>query len=382
MSGADILAYLNGEYLPLEKAQVSVLDRGFLFGDAVYEVIPFYNGHGVGLEEHLIRLEQSLAAIDIISPLSYNDWLQIINRLLASHPPGDYKIYLQITRGTAPTREFTYPDAELVKPTVFAFATPFVRGNSVQGIKAITFEDIRWRDVYIKSVNLLPGCLATESAKKQGAQEAILYRDNKVTEGASSNIFMVKDDCVFTMPANGHILNGVTRQLILPLLRKLEIPHQERQFSLAELRNADEIWVTSSTREIAPVIILDGAPVANGKPGPIYQRVYQHYIPFFEDAPAITALVKNSVEPAETLLKFPCDFPIKIMGRIGSELIDEVCKILASHAPDFDPTLLKSRLSKDSNYQALTATVKAHSKEQLDAIYHALTANKLVLMAL
>jgi D-alanine transaminase len=375
------VVYLNGEYLPLEKAQVSVLDRGFLFGDGVYEVIPFYQTRGVGLEEHMERLEQSLAAVQIHVNLTYGQWLAIFDRLISEDPQADYKIYLQVTRGSAPTREFAHPDAS-VTPTIMAYAMPFNRGGSVNGINTITHEDLRWSNCYIKSLNLLPSCLATEKAKQHDAQEAILYRDHLVTEGASSNVFIVKNNKVFTTPATPHILNGVTRRLVLKVLQELNIAHSEQDFSLTDLQTADEVWITSSTREIAPVIAIDGQAVNDGKPGHVWKKVYAAYQQLFSSSTDIKACIKNLWGEPESVLKFPCDFPIKIMGKNTPELKQSVIDIIKNEVPDFDPETLTIRLSNEGKYLSITVRIWAQSKEQLDSIYRALTANPLVLMAL
>jgi D-alanine transaminase len=268
-------AYLNGEYCSLETARISPLDRGFLFGDGVYEVIGFYQGKGVGVAGHLQRLRNSLAAIEIPAPLSDDEWLQIFEKLLPD-TEHDYKIYLQITRGAAAQRDFVYP--QNTKPTVFAYSSKFTRGRLNKGCKAITLEDIRWRDCYIKSINLLPSVMSTEIAKRHDCEEAILFRNDEVTEGASSNVFVVKDGTVLTTPATPRILNGITRQIVLDILVENNIPHAEVNIPLATLQSADEIWITSSTREIAPVLELDGNAVGNGELGKLWQLVSDAYL--------------------------------------------------------------------------------------------------------
>lgn len=269
------LAYLNGEFLPIEKAQVSVMDRGFLFADSIYEVIPFYNGKGLGLDAHLQRLANSLAAVEITAPLTADEWKAVFTRLLAEHT-GNTKLYLQVTRGASAVRDFVYPDAN-TSPTVFAFATEFTPGRLNAGCKAITIEDIRWRDCFIKSTNLLPSCMATELAKRHDCEEALLHKHGNLTEGASCNVFVVQNGTVLTTPASPNILNGITRQIVLRILAELNIPHAESNVPLENLTTADEIWVTSSTREVAPVIELNSAPIGTGKPGPIWQQVAKAY---------------------------------------------------------------------------------------------------------
>lgn len=270
------LVYLNGEFLPLSEAHVSPLDRGFLFGDGIYEVIPFYNGRGMGLDEHLVRLQHSLDAVEIKNPLNHAEWKAIFTRLLSEQNAPAVAIYLQITRGVADKRTHFFPDPA-VPPTVFAYATVFNADEYNNGLAAITLEDIRWRDCYIKSLNLLPNCMAREVAQRHGAQEALLYRDNLVTEGSSSNVFIVKNNCVVTPPISVNMLSGITRTLILRILTEQKIPYVETALSLDTLRDADEIWISSSIREVAPVVTLDDEMVGDGKPGLITQQVMQQY---------------------------------------------------------------------------------------------------------
>ena len=271
------LVYLNGKFLPLSEAHISPLDRGFLFGDGIYEVIPFYNGKATGLDEHLERLQRSLDAIEIKKTLTNAEWKAIFTRLLAEHKTAPtVAVYLQITRGATDKRTHFFPDPA-VAPTVFAYVTPFNADEYNNGLAAITIEDIRWRDCYIKSLNLLPNCMAREVAQRHGAQEALLYRDDLVTEGSSSNVFIVKNGCVITPPLSVHMLPGVTRSLVLGILQEQKIPYVETALSLATLCEADEIWISSSIREVAPVIKLDDKIIGNGKPGTITQRVMQQY---------------------------------------------------------------------------------------------------------
>ena len=270
------LAYLNGKFMPLAEARVPALDRGFLFGDGVYEMIPFYNGIGLGETEHLQRLQKSLDAIEILSPLTTTEWHSIFVHLLDQQAEKNNIIYLQITRGAAAERLHTYP-TPAINPTIFAFSKPFTPGKYSAGIRAITHEDTRWDDCYIKSLNLLANCMLSEQAVRQEANEAILWRNNIVTEGSSSNVFVVKDGQVFTTPISARILNGITRQLTLEILQQQAIPYREIDIPLEKLRDADEIWVTSSSREIAPVIKLDQHPIGQGVPGLIWQQVYPRY---------------------------------------------------------------------------------------------------------
>jgi D-alanine transaminase len=275
MAQEDSLVYLNGDYVPLSKAKVSVMDRGFLFGDGVYEVIPVYGGRPFRLEEHLRRLERSLAGIRMVSPLSDGEWAEVFGRLIRG--TDDQYIYLQVTRGAASKRDHAIP-AEIA-PTVFAMGSP-IAPIPVEGIRAVTVEDIRWHWCHIKAITLLSNVLLRQEAVDLGAAEAILVRDGRVTEGAASNIFIVRKGVLVTPPKSHEILPGITRDLVLELALEHGFACEERSFSLEELRAADEIWMTSSTREILPVIELDGRPVGNGQPGPVWKRmqpVYQAY---------------------------------------------------------------------------------------------------------
>lgn len=275
MTVSDPLVYLNGEYLPLGEAKVPVLDRGFLFGDGVYEVIPVYGGKAFRLDEHLRRLEQSLAGIGMSNPLSDAAWGAIFDRLIAGAE--DQQIYLQITRGVASKRDHAIPAG--IAPTVFVMCAP-IAPIPLAGIKAITVTDIRWDRCNIKAITLLANVLLRQEAVEKGSSEAILVRDGCVLEGAASNILIVKDGVIITPPKGDTILPGITRDLVLELAREQGIPTEERHISLGELRGADEIWMTSSTREILAVIELDGGPVSGGVPGPLWktlQTAYQDY---------------------------------------------------------------------------------------------------------
>lgn len=267
--------YLNGAFMPVEEAQVSVLDRGFLFGDGVYEVIPVYAGKPMRLEQHLQRLQQSLDAIKLEVT---EDWATLIDDLVELNGGGDLSVYLQLTRGAGPRRDHALP--ETVFPTVFAMATPFTPVQdlaAVKGIKAVTIEDNRWLQCFIKSICLQPNVLLKEQASEKGAQDAILVRDGQVTEAAAANVFVIKDKVVYTAPKNHLILGGITRDLVLELVREAGIDAREESPSRALLESADEIWISSSTREIVPVLELDGKPVGDGSNGPIWYTVMQHY---------------------------------------------------------------------------------------------------------
>lgn len=265
------IAYLNGNFLPLEDAHISVLDRGFIFGDGVYEVIPVYAGKLFRLQEHLQRLERSLAAIELSNPLSQAQWQDLLETLIEKNGNGDQSIYLQVTRGVAP-RNHNFP--AVIKHTVFMMSQPFKDPEPLLGVKAITRADNRWQRCDIKAISLLSNVLLRQQAVEVGAVESILIRDGYITEGAASNVFIVKQGVVITPPEGAFILTGVTRDLILEVLQHAQIPCQVENISETQLRQADEIWVTSSTREIVPIITLDDQPVGDGKRGAMWQTTW------------------------------------------------------------------------------------------------------------
>ncbi|GAB6044380.1 D-amino acid aminotransferase [Endothiovibrio diazotrophicus] len=275
------LCYLNGEQLPLDQAKVSVLDRGFLLGDGVYEVIPAYGGHLFRLTEHLTRLQSSLDGVRIPNPLSDEQWAAALEAVLGANGGGDQSVYLQVSRGPAAKRDHAFPQE--VHPTVFIMSAPLSVPPAEQrerGIEVVTLEDNRWLRCNLKTIALLPNVLLRQEALDQEAQEAILVRDGFATEGAATNFLLVKGGVIVTPPKDHQLLPGVTRDLVLELARAAGLPCEERAVAEAELKTADELWITSSTKEILPVTRLDGQPVGDGAPGPLYQQmieVYQTY---------------------------------------------------------------------------------------------------------
>ncbi len=273
------IVYLNGSYLPQDQATISVMDRGFLFGDSVYEVVPVFNNRLVGVDEHLARLERSLTAIYMTMPLDKNSFKKIFQTLLEKNNlHGDAKIYLQITRGASEERNHHIPRD--CQPTVFVCATAAHVPSYTElakGFKAITLEDSRRRDCFIKSTCLLPNVLAQYQAEQNGALEAIFIRNGYVSEATSSNVVMVKDEIIITPPQKPEILPGITRSTILKLAHTNNIAHQEREIEKEELETADEIWVTGSTKEICPIIILNERPVGTGETGPVWHELVGLY---------------------------------------------------------------------------------------------------------
>lgn len=269
--------YLNGEFLPPERATVSAFDRGFIFGDGIYEVIPVFGGRLFRLPHHMARLERSLAEVRLPNPLSVGEWEKIVARLIADHGAVDQSVYLQITRGPAP-RDHAFP-ANVV-PTVFAYAQPLKYPPAdvmAQGVAAVTASDIRWLRCDIKAIALLANAMLRSDALARSAVEAVLLRDGLMMEGAASNIFVVKDGVVITPPNGPFILPGITRDLVLELARANGIPAREEPVPETLLYSADEIWLTSSLREVTAITRLNDRPVGTGTPGPMHARMLALY---------------------------------------------------------------------------------------------------------
>ncbi len=266
--------YLNGSFLPLDEATIPVLDRGFLFGDGVYEVIPVYGRAPFRLQQHLQRLENSLNEIRISNPHSGSEWAQLLTELIERNPEEDQSLYLQVTRGVAP-RDHLFPDH--TPPTLFMMSNPLL-GSPVEvlesGVAAITEEDSRWSRCNIKSISLLANVLHRQHAVDHGAKESILIRDGLVTEGAASNIFITNGSVVATPPKGPHLLPGVTRDLILELAQQRGLDTREEEITEERLQGAAEIWITSSTKEVVPVTTLNRKPVGDGTPGPITLQLH------------------------------------------------------------------------------------------------------------
>lgn len=274
--------YLNGRFLPLADAGVSPLDRGFLYGDGVYEVIPVYSRRSFRLDEHLHRLQATLDGIRLANPLPDGDWKALIGRLIEAAPWDDQSIYLQVTRGADDKRDHAFPPAA-VPPTVFAFAAPLVTTPAAvraTGVAAITLPDLRWGRCDLKVISLLANVLARQQAVDQGCAEALLIRDGWLKEGAASNIFVVKDGVLLAPPKTQLMLPGITYDVILELAASHGQPLEVREISETELRAADEVWMTSSTKEVLAITTLDGQPVGRGVPGPLGERMWQWYQDF------------------------------------------------------------------------------------------------------
>ena len=271
------LCYLNGEWLPLADARISPLDRGFIFGDGVYEVVPIYHRKPFRFAQHLARLERSLKEIGIGNPFDKAGWAALVERIVGACPADDQYVYIQVTRGVA-KRDFAFPVD--IKPTVFAMTTPFQRPSPQlreAGLHAVTREDERWARCDIKSVSLLGAVLARQFAVERDAQEVVQFRDGWLTEGSASNIWVVKDGAVSGPPRDRRILEGIRYGFIGELCAANSIVFTERRIARAEVENADELVLTAATREVLPITRLDGKAVGNGAPGPIYRRLRAAY---------------------------------------------------------------------------------------------------------
>ncbi|WP_251358324.1 aminotransferase class IV [Kangiella sp. TOML190] len=278
------IVYLNDEYLDSKQAQISVMDRGFLFADGVYEVIPAYNGQYFRFEQHISRLNQSLAAIHLPLSISLANWQQIALRLLEANELVNATLYLQVTRGVDPVRQHLLTQSP--KPTILAMVTPLpeiqLQANikdlaAVVAVTAITRTDIRWHRCDIKSTSLLANCLLLQEALENGKDDTILVRNGYAVEATASNLFMVKGQQIITPPLDAEILAGVTREFVLWLAKELGFSTQERLISESELATADEIWLTSTNKEIRPVVELNDVNIGTGRAGPVWQQLFEAY---------------------------------------------------------------------------------------------------------
>jgi D-alanine transaminase len=277
------MVYLDGQFLPLEEARVPVLDRGFIFGDGIYELIPVYARHPFRLAEHLARMQDSLDGIRLANPYSVEQWTALIDELIARNPGEDLSLYLHVTRGVAP-RDHAFPQG--VAPTVFMMANPLLPPEMElvrDGVAAVTAADNRWLRCDIKAISLLPNVLLRQLAVDAGAAETLLLRDGFLSEGAASNIFVVRDEFLLAPPKSALMLPGITYDVVLELAAANGIAHRVREISEFELRSAQEIWLTSSSKEVLAITTLDGRPVGTGRPGPLFARMYALYQAFKHD---------------------------------------------------------------------------------------------------
>jgi D-alanine transaminase len=269
--------YLNGEWLPLAEAKISVLDRGFIFGDGIYEVVPVYYRKPFRFEHHLARFERSTGEIGLANPLDRAGWRGVVERLIATSPAEHQFIYWQVTRGVA-RRDFSFPAD--TPPTVFAMTTPFTRPAREQrerGLRAVTRADERWLRCDIKSVSLLGAVLARQFATEHGADEVVQFRDGFLTEGSSSNMWVVRGGIVIAPPRDRLILEGIRYGFVGELCERIGVPFEVRRLTQGEVESCDELMLTSATREILPLVLLDGRPLGSGRPGPVYATLRAAY---------------------------------------------------------------------------------------------------------
>ncbi|MET0279850.1 MAG: D-amino acid aminotransferase [Steroidobacteraceae bacterium] len=278
MAGPLHWCHLNGTRIPLTEARISPFDRSFLFGDGVYEVLRVYDGKLFRAEAHLARLDRSAAVIRLKNPHDHATWLQLIGDLIAANGGGDQYVYVQVSRGAEWGRNHApLPD---IPATVFAYCSPWPTvAESVlrDGLACITAQDTRWARCDVKSTALLANVLLKQLAVDAGASETILLRDGELMEGSASAVHIVKDGTLITPLNSQRILPSTTRSVVEEIADSLGIPHRDAHVSEAQLRGADEIWLSAATREIQPVTTLDGAPVGSGKPGPLWRRAYDAY---------------------------------------------------------------------------------------------------------
>jgi D-alanine transaminase len=277
----DTLCYLNGEYGPLRDAKVSVLDRGFIFGDGIYDVAPVYGRRIFRFEEHMARLERGLAKIRIRNPLTREQWLERCRKLVASHPADDQVVYIQVTRGVAP-RDHVMPEG--IEPTVFMMTNAMKHPSAEQrhhGVACVTARDFRWERGDIKSVSLLGNVLARQMSADHGAMETIMFRDGHLTEASGSNVWVVHEGALLGPPKSEHVLEGIRYDLLRELCEEAGIAYNLRPIAEADVLSADELLISSATKEVLPVTTLDGQPVGHGalrgKPGPVYARLHEAY---------------------------------------------------------------------------------------------------------
>ena len=272
--------FLNGAFMPIEEAKISPLDRGFIFGDGVYEVIPFYAGRGLRMREHLLRLQRSLNELEIVNPYTIAEWEASITTLIANNAGGDVGVYIQVTRGVA-KRDFPPPVG--LTPTVFmmvnALATPKPEIYE-NGISCVSLDDNRWLKCHIKSVALVGAVMLKHEANQAGADEAVLFRDGYLTESSASNVAAVKNGVILCPPMDNLVLPGITYELMIELAKSHNMPLEIRRVARKTVRAADELWIMSSTKEVAPIVRLDDKPIGSGRPGPVFNAMRQHFLDY------------------------------------------------------------------------------------------------------
>jgi D-alanine transaminase len=281
----DLPCYLNGEFTNVREAKVSVMDRGFIFGDGVYEVVPVYAGNPFRFSEHMSRLDRSLGEMRIANPMSHDQWRALVDQLVAAYAgkqgkapaDTDQLVYLQVTRGVA-MRDHVMPAG--ITPTVFATSnkiSPYSAAVRAEGVACVSADDFRWKKAHIKSLSLAGAVLSRQMSADVGAAETVMFRDGFLSEAAASNVWVVKNGVVMGAPKDNLVLEGIRYGLIEELCRAEGIPFELRRISREEVFGADELLLSSATKEVLPVTRLDSQPIGTGKPGPIYEKLYAGY---------------------------------------------------------------------------------------------------------
>ena len=291
MSGPLPVCYLNGAYLPLAEAKVSPFDRAFLFGDAVYEVVPIYGSRLFRLRQHLDRLNRSLAGIRMPPAMSHGDWAHVCQELISRNAADQGHLYMQVSRGAEFGRNHAWPEG--LKPTLFAYCTeldPLPDALLENGVAAVTATETRWARRDIKATALLANILLKKLAADAGAFETILLENGQLTEGSSTTVHVVKNGVIHTPPNSHHILPGTTRDVVTELADLLSVRNLSTAVSESALRGADEIWLAFSTRGVLPVTKLDGAPVGSGVPGPLFKRIHLAFTNYIRELAKTPAL--------------------------------------------------------------------------------------------
>ena len=269
--------FLNGQFMPIDEAKVPVLDRGFIFGDGIYEFVPVYSRAPFRLDGHLARMERSLGEVKIRNPYTRAQWTEIITKLVSLQSFEDQGVYWQVTRGVA-KRDHAFPKD--IEPTVFMMSNPLVTPSKAQidnGGSAVSAQDFRWHRCDIKVTSLMGNCMLRQLSAEAGGVETILFRGDQLTEASSSNVFIVKDGRIATPPKTHLILPGITLDAVFDVVARAGLAMDVREVTEREVREADELWVSSSSKEIFPIVTLDGRPVGNGKPGPVFRKAWETY---------------------------------------------------------------------------------------------------------
>lgn len=293
-------AFLNGQFVPVDETKISPFDRGFIFGDGVYEVIPYYAGRGLRAKEHLLRLQRSMDLLDLTNPYTIPEWEKHIAELLKRNGGGDQAVYIQVTRGVA-KRDFAPPKG--LTPTAFMMSNNLPRPSQAlyeKGLNCVTLDDFRWGRCQVKSTALLGAVLLKHEATQMGADDCVLFRDGYLTESSASNVAIVKNGVILCPPKDNFILPGITYDLMIELAQQHGMPLEMRKVARKEVLNADEIWLTSSTKEVIAITTLDGKPVGHashaGKPGPLFWKMLGHFQAYKQSLQSASALSAAAAE--------------------------------------------------------------------------------------